>query len=47
MEATYVLLRLAKEFARIENRDPVTEYVDLVMMTTESRNGVKTALIPG
>jgi hypothetical protein len=40
---TYLLVRLTQEFQAIENRDPVLEYVELVKMTTESRNGVKVA----
>ena len=43
-QAVYVLVRLVREFARIENRDPVAEYVEFTKMTTESRNGVKIAL---
>ena len=46
-QATYVLVRLVQKFERIENRDPVDEYVELTKMTTESRNGVKIALFPG
>ncbi|KAL9108290.1 MAG: hypothetical protein Q9227_006887 [Pyrenula ochraceoflavens] len=42
----YVLVRLAKEYERIENRDPVMEYVTEWTNTLESRNGVKIALIP-
>lgn len=45
-QAVYVLVRLVREFERIENRDPAAEYVELTKMTTESRNGVKIALIP-
>ena len=46
IQAVYVLVRLVREFARIENRDPVAEYVEFTKMTTESRNGVKIALFP-
>ena len=45
-QATYVLVRLVLEFERIENRDPVNEYVELMRMLTESRNGVQVALFP-
>ena len=45
-QAVYVLVRLVREFSRIENRDPIQEYVELTKMTTESRNGVKIALFP-
>ncbi|KAL9116042.1 MAG: hypothetical protein Q9227_000410 [Pyrenula ochraceoflavens] len=42
----YLMIRLAQEFEAIENRDPVYEYVKTVMLTLESKNGVKIALIP-
>lgn len=42
-QATYLLVRLTQRFARIENRDPVLEYVELAKMGFESRNGVKVA----
>lgn len=45
-QAVYVLVRLVREFSGIENRDPSQEYVELTKMTTESRNGVKIALLP-
>ena len=45
-QVVYVLVRLTREFAKIENRDPTREYVELTKMITESRNGVKIALIP-
>lgn len=38
-----VLARLAKEFTRIENRDPVQEYVEEWRLLPESRNGIKVA----
>ena len=43
--ATYTLVRLTREYAAIENRDPVLQYVELTKMTTRSRNGVKISLI--
>ncbi|PQE28624.1 Cytochrome P450 family protein [Rutstroemia sp. NJR-2017a BBW] len=43
-QALYLLVRMAREFVRIENRDPVEEYVEMVRMSTQSRNGVKVAL---
>ncbi|KAF7873928.1 hypothetical protein EAF04_002600 [Stromatinia cepivora] len=43
-QTVYLLVRMTRKFARIENRDPVLEYVEMVRMTTESRNGVKVAL---
>ena len=46
IQTTYLLVRLAKEFERIENRDRVLEYVELTKMTTESRNGVKVVFLP-
>ncbi|PQE13906.1 Cytochrome P450 family protein [Rutstroemia sp. NJR-2017a BBW] len=36
--------KLTRQFSKIVNRDPVLEYVEMVRMTTESRNGVKIAL---
>lgn len=45
-QAVYVLVRLVREFAGIENRDPTREYVEMTKMTVESRNGVKIALFP-
>ena len=45
-QAVYVLVRLVREFAGIENRDPTLEYVEMTKMTVESRNGVKIALCP-
>jgi len=45
-QVVYLLVRLTLEFEMIENRDPVHEYVELMRMITESRNGVKIALIP-
>ncbi|EPE28162.1 Cytochrome P450 [Glarea lozoyensis ATCC 20868] len=41
--ATYLLVRMTKMFARIENRDSCEEYIELTKMTTESRNGIKVA----
>ncbi|KAF7883261.1 uncharacterized protein EAF02_005181 [Botrytis sinoallii] len=43
-QSVYLLVRMTRRFARIENRDTVLEYVEMVRMTTESRNGVKVAL---
>lgn len=45
-QTTYLLARMTREFVRIENRDPVSEYVELVKMTTESRNGVQVGFFP-
>lgn len=45
-QAAYVLVRLVQTFERIENRDPVQEYVGNTGMLTESRNGVQIALFP-
>ncbi|PNP47752.1 hypothetical protein THARTR1_10437 [Trichoderma harzianum] len=39
-----VLVRLTREFSRIENRDPVMEYVEMWRLLPESRNGIKVAL---
>lgn len=40
----YALARLVKEFDRIENRDPVLEFVSVYKLVTASQNGVKVAL---
>lgn len=45
-EATYVLVRLVQAFERIENREPVQEYVEVPRMLTERRNNVKIGLFP-
>ena len=45
-QAAYVLVRLVQTFERIENRDPVQEYIGNTGMLTESRNGVQIALFP-
>jgi cytochrome P450 len=42
----YVLVRLAREFRAIENRDETWEYVDKIVFTRESKNGVKVAFVP-
>jgi len=42
--AIYTLVRLTREFVSIEKRDSVLEYVELMKMTTQSRNGVQIAL---
>lgn len=45
VQAAYVLVRLVQEFKTLENRDPVLEYVEVTRLVTESRNGLKVALI--
>ena len=45
-QAAYVLVRLVQTFERVENRDPVQEYIPSTGMLTESRNGVQIALFP-
>lgn len=44
-ENAYVLVRLMREFERLENRDPVKEFIEQTRLTTESRNGVLVGLI--
>lgn len=46
IQTTYLLVRLTRAFERIENRDPVLKYIEFPRMLTESKNGVKIALIP-
>lgn len=41
---SFTLTRLLKAFDRIENRDPVQEFVPLHKLVTASQNGVKVAL---
>lgn len=43
-QVSYLLVRFAQTFAKIECRDPVKEYVEQISMTVESRNGAKLAL---
>lgn len=45
VQATYVLLRMAQEFEEMRNCDPEIEYIEEMKMVTESRNGVKVALV--
>lgn len=45
-QAVYVLVRLVREFSRIENRNLTQEHVELAKMTVESRNWIKIALFP-
>jgi cytochrome P450 len=42
-QSVYFLVRLTREFFRIENRDEVLEYVEIARGTVESRNGIKVA----
>ena len=45
-ESAYVLAKLMQRFKTIENRDPEISFVEESRLITESRNGVKIALIP-
>lgn len=47
VQATYVLLRVVREFEGIECQDEMLEYVELQRMAIESRRGVKIALVSG
>ncbi len=42
-QGVYLLLRLVLEFESMENRDPCLEYIELVKMLCESKNGVQVA----
>lgn len=44
LQSAYILIRLAKEFGSIQNKDPVLEYVEVDRNLIESRNGVKIGL---
>lgn len=41
--AIYILVRLTQKFERMENCDPIFEYVERFSLSFESRNGVKVA----
>ncbi|KAG8420108.1 hypothetical protein J3459_011384 [Metarhizium acridum] len=43
-QSVYLLVRLAQEFAEVENRDPCMEFVERVKIFTESAGGVQVAL---
>ncbi|KAF2233437.1 cytochrome P450 [Viridothelium virens] len=43
-EISYALVRIVEAFERIENRDPVMEFVEVYKITTDSGNGAKVAL---
>ena len=45
-QVSYTVVRFLQVFRGIENRDPVTEFVERYKITTESRNGAKVYLIP-
>ena len=45
-EVSYTLVRLLQAFQRVENRDPVFEFVERYKITTESCNGARVALFP-
>ncbi|KAL8900434.1 MAG: hypothetical protein Q9192_001066 [Flavoplaca navasiana] len=45
-EIGYCLVRLMRVFERVENRDPVTDFVEHYKITTESKNGAKVAVMP-
>ena len=44
-ESGYVTVRILREFARLENRDPVLEWQEKMRLTFQSKNGTKVALI--
>lgn len=39
----YLLVRIAQRYSKIENRDPVEEFVAQVIFSQQSKNGVKVA----
>ena len=45
-QGMYLLIRLVLEFEAMENRDPCLEYVELIKMLCESKNGVQVAFPP-
>lgn len=44
-EVAYVLARMAQEWRRIECRDEVMEWVEMMKVSASSRNGAKVGLI--
>jgi hypothetical protein len=46
-DVSYILVRLLREFKELENGDECFEYMDKIVFTRESRNGVKVAFVPG
>lgn len=45
-DVSYILVRMMQEFKTCENRDECYEYVEEMVFTKESRNGIKVAFIP-
>ncbi len=45
-EVGYTVVKILQTFQKIENRDPVLEFVEDYKITTDSRNGAKVGLIP-
>ncbi|KAF1961218.1 n-alkane-inducible cytochrome P450 [Byssothecium circinans] len=45
-ETEYIMVRIVREFAGLENRDEVLEWVEERRLTFQSRNGAKVALVP-
>jgi hypothetical protein len=45
-DVCYILERLAREFQASENRDDCLEYMNGIVFTRESKNGVKVAFVP-
>lgn len=42
-EASYAIVRIVQSFRTIENRDPITDFIESYKITTESQNGAKVA----
>ena len=47
MQVRYAVARIVKAYGRVENRDPVMEFVERYKITSDSKNGCKIALEPG
>lgn len=43
-ETGYAIVKILETFERIENRDPVKDFVEVYKLTTDSKNGAKLAL---
>jgi cytochrome P450 monooxygenase len=44
-ECEYILVTMAREFSKLENRDEVQEWIEERRLIFQSRNGAKVALI--
>lgn len=45
-ETEYIMVRIVREFSKLENMDKVLPWVEERRLTYQSRNGAKVALLP-